>query len=134
MKSVIRYLRSAAAVTAGYLLLAMTNMLFVIAWFVEPMAAWHPAAIGTLAAVYTLLCAVGTGYLVALIAGRRPGLHASIVVALMAAIIVLSIVLDVAAEPQWYKVLYLIVMVGGTLVGGRLGGRRLSESQEAPHS
>lgn len=134
MKRVVPYVRSAAAVIAGYLLLAMTNMLFVIAWFVEPIAVWHPAAIGTLAALYTLLCAAGTGFLVALIAGRRPGLHATIVAALMGAIIVLSLVLDVAAEPQWYKVLYLFVMVGGTLVGGRLGGRRLSAGHEVEPS
>ena len=123
MHRLTRWLRSLGSLVAGYLLLVLTNMLFVIAWFVQPIAAWPPLAIAAVCVPYTLLCALGAGYATAWVAGRRERFHVGVLVALVGVVTVISLVLDVAAEPTWYKLLYFAGMAPATLLGGHLRTR-----------
>lgn len=126
MKRIVPTLRSVASVLAGYVLLAATNMAFVMLFFVPPTPGWSSPGIFAVATPYTFLCGFLTGYLVEKIAGRRRPLHAAIVASLMGAVIVVSLIINVAAEPTWYRLEYLILMVLSTVLGGRFTSLRRS--------
>ncbi len=118
------FLRSLGSITVGYLLLALTNMLFVILWFVQPIAPWPVLAIVALSVPYTLLCALAAGYVAAWIAARRERIHAFVLAGMMGVVIIVSLVIGVAVEPAWYKGIYLVVMVPATVLGGHLRVRQ----------
>lgn len=111
--------RSIAAIILGYIILSFSNMAFVIAFFIQK---WFETGIliAVLTVLYTALTSAIGGYLLAMIAGRKQQLHGIIVACMVGAVIVFSMIIDVAVEPLWYKIIYLIVMVPATIVGTRL--------------
>ena len=124
MRRLITVLRSIGSIVAGYACLAISNMLFVILWFVNPVAEIGMIWILVLSVPYTLLSSVGSGFVSAWIAERRYTRHAMVVAALMGLVIITSIVMDVAAEPNIYKWLYLFIMIPATVWGGVLFERK----------
>ena len=118
------FLRSLGSIAVGYLLLALTNMLFVILWFVQPIAQWSVLAIVALSVPYTLLCALAAGYVAGWIAARRERIHVFVLAGMMGVVIIVSLVIGVAVEPVWYKGIYLVVMVPATVLGGHLRVRQ----------
>jgi hypothetical protein len=110
--------RSIASFVVGYVLLAAANMAFVMFWFVRPLADWSRVPILALAIPYTAVTAGIVGYVVGRIAGRSEMVHAVAVALVMGAVIAVSLVIDVAAEPAWYKWAYLATMIPGMLFGG----------------
>lgn len=122
--------RSVASIVVGYLLLALTNMLFVTLWFVQPIAEWPLPVILALSVPYTFLSALAAGYGAARIAARRERTHALVLAGSMGLVIIASLILDVAVEPAWYKGIYLAVMVPSTVFGGHLRARKARGAQE----
>lgn len=121
-------LRSLGSILLGYIVLAVTNMAFVILWFVRPMVDWPPISIALLSIPYTVVCGFAAGYLAAWVAGRHKRMHAIVLASLMGAVIVYSIVIDVAAEPTWYKWIYLCMMIPATLWGGYVRSQRTANA------
>ena len=124
MRRIGLVLRSLGSIVVGYLLLALPNMLFVTLWFIQPIAEWPVLAILALSVPYTLLCALAAGYVAAWIAARRERLHALVLAGIMGVVIIVSLVIDMAVEPVWYRVVYLVVMVPATVLGGHLRAHR----------
>jgi len=116
--------RSGLSVIAGFTLLSITGMSYAIVFYVGPLRSIGLTAIFLISIPYNLLCAVGVGYLVALIAGRRIMFHAYVVASLLVAISIVSMVLDIALEPLSYKIVYMILMAAGTILGGYLRQRQ----------
>ena len=120
---VLTTLRSLASFFAGYSVLALTNMGFVLAVFAG--ASTEPSVGVVFAGVpYTVVSTVLAGWLAARIAPGGKLIHAAVVAAVMGAVIAGSIIIDVSIEPAWYKVGYLVIQIPGTVAGGYLGGRR----------
>ena len=119
MRRILPSLRSLASAVTGYTLLAFANMGFVMVFFVPPIPDWPTLGVLCAAIAYTIPSCLFVGYLVGLIAGRRELIHAAIVAGAMAIVIAISLIIDVAVEPAWYKVTYLATMTPATLWGGR---------------
>ncbi len=111
-------LRSVAAVFGGYLLLALTNMAFVIFRFVQQSVTWDPILTLFVAIPYTLGCGALAGYLIGWIAGRYELRHAGFVATLMVLVTLLAMTLGQAVEPRWYQIAYAIVMAPSVVLGG----------------
>jgi hypothetical protein len=125
-------LRSGASIIVGYAILAMTNMAFVMIWYVRPIAMLDPLLILSFSIVYNFVCSVGAGFVVAMIAGRLHIMHATIAASMMAIVTIISMVIDIAVEPLSYKIAYFAVMLAGTILGGysyaKRGARQLQQN------
>lgn len=120
---VLTVLRSLASFAAGYTILAITNMAFVLAIFAG--GSGDPSATIVIIGIpYTIACTFLAGWVTAVIAPSRKLIHSAVVGLAMGAVIAGSIVADVSIEPSWYKVGYLVIQVPATLVGGFLAARR----------
>ena len=117
-------LRSVGSVLSGYVFLALANMLFVMLWFVNPVAELSLTWILMLAIPYTLFTAGLGGFVTALIAVNKRKWYAAVVAALMGIVIVMSLIIDVAVEPAIYRWLYLFLMIPATVYGGILFEQR----------
>ena len=124
---VLTAIRSLASFFAGYSVLALTNMGFVLAVFAGGSS--HPSAGIVVAGIpYTVASTVLAGWLTARIAPRGRMGHAAAVSLAMGAVITVSIIVDVSIEPTWYKAAYLIIQLPGTMAGGYLGARRHNQN------
>ena len=111
---------STVAIVIGYVILAGMNMAFVIYWFINGNGSSNVLATGIAAVLFTSVCALFGGYITALIARRTEVRHTVILAVIMGTVIIFSLIANVAVEPQWYKVIYLLTMVPATIAGGRL--------------
>jgi len=117
-------LRSAAAVVAGYLVFALTALLWFRLSGRDPHA---PASTGFMAAtiLYSLLFAVLAGYLAALVAGRFEIEHAFAVATLIAAVGAASFVAESPGESRWTQLSAILIIAPAAMVGGYLRRRQL---------
>ena len=122
--SAVQVIRSIGSVSAGYLILALTNMAYVVMWYVNPVADWSPTIIIAASVPFTFVCSLIGGYACGWVAGRSEMLHAVVLAGIMTAITIANIVLAVAVEPTEYKIVYLVTMVAGTLFGASRSARK----------
>lgn len=123
----MQILRAVLATVLGYVVSQGVNGIFVYFWYVGD----RPAPLAVLAPL-TLVVFFCTGFATGHLTMRLGGPHAlnatRAVAALIALVTVGNIVLDVAAEPLWHKLVVLLVMAptvlwvaqkrGGTPSGG----------------
>lgn len=119
-ESALRVLRSIAGVLAGYLVLAGSNMVFVLLMWFPPRAEVSDGTKAILAAFWTAAWSGGAGWLTARIAARKPVQHAGALAGIAVTVTAGSILLAVAVEPLWYKLLYAGVMAPACVAGGWL--------------
>ena len=112
----MRPIRSGVAIVFGYVLAAVSDLVFVY-------LAWVHSRGGSgfllmLAAVAWLgLAGAGIGMLVGFIAGRGAVLHAALVAAITAIIAAVGLVVGDGAEPLWYRFVEIFILAP-SIVGG----------------
>lgn len=123
----MRYLRLALAVVIGYAIVAGGLSLLVMTWWINgtlPVnVAWIPVIL-----VALLVTGWIAGRVAALVAAdlEKPAVY--LVAGLTVAILTMNIILDVAAEPLWFKVCAMGLIVAGDIAAVRRSKRSSPES------
>ena len=127
-----RWLRVLLGAVLGYLVVAGSLTLIVMTWWINE---WLPLGPLWIAAIVGAL--ILSGWLAGSCARRvsggagRPALYAAAAITVI--VTTANIVLGVAAEPLWFKVLVLTVLVPSLFVAGlRTGSARASGASREP--
>lgn len=113
-----RLLRSAGGVLAGYAVVGLGLSFIVVAWWIE---GWLPLGTLGIAAIVAALCLVGglAGWVASTIDGSESSVAVLGVAVLTTLVLVANIVMDVAIEPLWFKLLAIGSIVPIVLLVGR---------------
>ncbi|MGA2052729.1 MAG: hypothetical protein ABSH19_05395, partial [Opitutales bacterium] len=108
---------SLLAIVVGYFLLTLGVGFFALYWFRDP--ATEPSLrYFELSIAVAFVCAVVSGFVVALLAPRRPLTHAFVLIALVTAMTIVAVIRERNREPNgWYEPAGLAATVSGILAG-----------------
>ncbi len=113
----MRYLRTALGGIVGYAIVAGGLSLLVMTWWINETLPVTALWIGVILIALPLIGWVA-GKMAALIAGELAKAAIYIVCGMTLAIMTMNIVLDVAAEPLWFKLCAIGLIIPGVLRAG----------------
>ncbi len=113
----IRVVLAGLGIVVGYAIVAGGLSLIVMTWWVNEWLAVGPVSI---AAIAVALLAVGwiAGFVAASIARATARWAIYGVAGLTLSVLIVNIILDVAAEPLWFKVLAIALVLPAVLISG----------------
>lgn len=117
----MRVLRAVAGVVLGYVIVAGALSLLVMTWWINE---WLPVSLSWIVAIMIALMLAGwlAGTLARIVAGDFARVSVYVLAALTALVMTINIILDVAAEPLWFKALVLALTLPSILISGLRGG------------
>jgi hypothetical protein len=116
-------LRSIAGVAAGYLVFALSAVLLFQVSGQDPKSfpeLWF--LVGS--TLYGIAFATLGGFVAAVIAGRRPALHAIVVAAIIGALALVSLIASLGRGSVWSEIAVLFFMTPAAAIGGFIRDRR----------
>ncbi len=117
----IKISRAVGAVILGYVLVAGGLSLIVMTWWINEQL---PVSVPWVAAIVVGLAVLGwvAGKTARLVAGEFARTSALVLAALTTLVMTANIILNVAAEPLWFKTAVLVVTVPCIIIAGLRGG------------
>lgn len=117
----IKFSRAIGAVILGYVMVAGGLSLIVMTWWINEQL---PVSVPWIVAIVVGLAALGwlAGRTARLVAGEFARTSALVLAALTTLVMTANIIMDVAAEPLWFKAAVLLVTVPGVIIAGLRGG------------
>ncbi|MEL6604830.1 MAG: hypothetical protein AAFP20_16585 [Cyanobacteria bacterium J06614_10] len=103
----------------GYLFLCVSTAVLYTVWFSQENHAYTSQFLA-FAAICGLLFTTVSGYLAALVAQRKPVLHASLFAAMLTALYALPILLVGTLESSLVLILNVAIAISGAMIGGWL--------------
>ena len=129
----MKWLRGVLAVAVGYIVSQGLNGVFVYFWYFGERSLGTPV-LAVLTAAFLGVVALVAGYLTGRVAAPNGKMAGLATAGLIVAVTIGNIVVDVAAEPMWHKILVIVVMAPIVAAAAARFSPPTSTTEPAPSS